>query len=98
MTYARLVTHYVYHNAWLGDGRLLHNVNQLADIPGVLVNGRFDFQAPMATAWKLHRLWPRSELVIVDNAGHTASNPRITEELIRATDRFKRHGSPNSPG
>ena|SRR5712692_7698979 len=56
--------------------------------PGVLVNGRFDFQAPIATAWKLHSLWPRSELVVVNDAGHAASNPGITEELIRATDRF----------
>ena len=57
-------------------------------IPGVLVNGRFDFQAPLAGAWKLHSLWPRSELVVVNDAGHAASNPGITEELIRATDRL----------
>ena len=89
MAYARLVTHYVYHNGWLGDGSVLREVDRLAEIPGVLVNGRFDFQPPLATAWKLHSLWPRSELVIVNDAGHAAGNPSITEELIRATDRFK---------
>jgi proline iminopeptidase len=52
------------------------------------VHGRFDFQAPIATAWNLHRLWPGSELVVVNDAGHAASNHGITEELIRATDRF----------
>jgi proline iminopeptidase len=45
MAYARLVTHYVYHNGWLGDGSVLREVDRLAEIPGVLVNGRFDFQA-----------------------------------------------------
>jgi proline iminopeptidase len=60
------------------------------EIPGVLVNGRFDLQTPIATAWTLHSLWPRSELVVVNDAGHAASNPGITEELIRATDRFAR--------
>ena len=60
-------------------------------VAAVLVgNGRFDFQAPIATAWKLHSLWPRSELVVVNDAGHAASNPGITEELLRATDRFAR--------
>ena len=88
MAYARLVTHYVRHNAWLGDGSVLRDVDRLAAIPGVLVNGRFDFQAPVATAWELHGLWPRSDLVVVNHAGHAASNPGITEELIRATDRF----------
>jgi proline iminopeptidase len=90
MAYARLVTHYVRHNAWLGDGSVLRDVNRLAGIPGVLVNGRFDFQAPVGTAWKLHSLWPRSELVIVSDAGYGASNSGVTEELIRATDRFAR--------
>ena len=88
VAYARLVTHYVRHNAWLGDGSVLRDVERLAGIPGVLVNGRFDFQAPIATAWELHRLWPRSQLVVVNDAGHAASTPAITEELIRATDRF----------
>jgi len=87
MAFARIVTHYVRHNGWLGDGRVLRDVHRLEGIAGVLVNGRFDFQAPIATAWKLHGLWPRSELVIVDNAGH-AAGPSITGELIRATDQF----------
>jgi proline iminopeptidase len=88
MAYARIVTHYVRHDAWLGDGRVLRQLDRLADIPAVLINGRFDFQAPLATAWELHHRWPRSQLVIVDNAGHAAGNLAITEHIIRATDRF----------
>ena len=90
MAYARLVTHYVRHNGWLGDGSILRDVDRLKGIPGVLVNGRLDFQAPIATAWTLHRLWPGSELVVVNDAGHAANHAGITEELIRATDRFAR--------
>ena len=88
MAYARIVTHYVRHNAWLGDGRVWRDVDRLVDIPSVLVNGRFDFQAPIATAWELHHRWPRSDLIVVNNAGHAANNPGITQELIRATRRF----------
>ena len=88
MAYARIVTHYVRNDAWLGDGRVLRDLDKLADIPAVLINGRFDFQAPTAAAWELHRRWPRSELVVVNNAGHAANNLAITEELVRATDQF----------
>jgi proline iminopeptidase len=88
MAYARIVTHYVRHNAWLGDGRVFRDLHKLADIPAVLINGRFDFQAPLATAWELHHQWPRSELVIVNNAGHAAGNSGITEQIIQATDRL----------
>ena len=88
MAFARLVTHYVRHDGWLGDGRVLRDVEKLAEIPGVLVNGQLDVQAPLETAQKLHSLWPRSELVVVNDAGHAASHSGITAELIRATDRF----------
>lgn len=87
MAFARLVTHYVRHDAWPGDGDLLRGAGALADIPGVLVNGRFDLQAPLASAWQLHRVWSRSELV-VDDAGHALDHSGITEALSRATDRF----------
>jgi proline iminopeptidase len=81
------VTHYVSHNGFVEDGDLLRGARALADIPGVLVNGRFDLQSPIGNAWQLRRVWPRAELVVVDDAGHSA-NPALLGEVIRATDRF----------
>jgi proline iminopeptidase len=88
MSFARIVTHYVRHNGWLEDEILLRNAQALANIPGVLVNGRFDFQAPLSNAWALKRVWPRAELVVVDDAGHIATT-NVSRELVRATGRFK---------
>jgi proline iminopeptidase len=88
LAFARIVTHYVRHDAWLEDGRLLRNAGSLAGIRGILVNGRFDFQAPIGNAWELHRAWPGTELVVVDDGGHAADAPGVTGELVRATDRF----------
>ncbi|HEY7802142.1 MAG TPA: prolyl aminopeptidase [Dehalococcoidia bacterium] len=88
LAFARLVTHYVRHNAWLEDAVLLQNAGTLADIPGTLITGRFDLQAPIANAWELRRVWPRAELVIVADAGHAASHPDISGEIVRATDSF----------
>lgn len=88
LAFTRIVIHYMHHNLWLEDESLLRNADVLADIPGILINGRFDFQAPIANAWELNRAWSRSELMIVDNAGHAASNASLTQEIIRATNRF----------
>jgi proline iminopeptidase len=49
------------------------------------VNGRFDFQAPIANAWALKRVWPRAALVIIDQTGH-GTDAQLSSELIRATD------------
>ena len=86
LAFARLVTHYVSHDLFLEDGILLGQAHRLEHVPAVLINGRFDLQAPLANAWELRRAWPGAELVIVDDAGHAVDG--LTRELIRAGDRF----------
>ena len=54
----------------------------------MIVQGRYDVVCPMKTAWDLHRAWPEAELRIVPDAGHSAFEPGITDELVRATDRY----------
>ena len=87
LAFARLVTHYIRHNAFLEDGELMRGADRLADIPGVLVHGRFDLGSPIGNAWDLRRVWPRAELVIVDDAGHSAT-PAFRHEVLEATDRL----------
>ena len=84
------MTHYVRHDDFLEDGILLRDAGVLAEIPGTLVNGRFDLQAPIENAWTLHRAWPSAELVVVDDAGHSGGDPGITAAIVRATDRHAR--------
>jgi proline iminopeptidase len=88
MAFARIVTHYFYHRAWLEDGELLRDADRLAGIPGVLVHGRLDLGGPSVTAWELARAWPDAELHLV-GGGHTGG-PDMTDRLIAATDSFAR--------
>lgn len=87
LAFSRIVTHYVRHNLWLEEGELLEHVGAISNIPGVLINGRFDFQSPIGNAWALSRVWRKSELVIVDQAGH-GTDEKVSQELVQATDRF----------
>ena len=88
MARARICTHYFYHRAWLEEGILLRDAHLMANIPGILIQGRLDLAGPLVTAWELHHAWPGSELVVVNHAGHTPSDPGMTEAVIAATDRF----------
>lgn len=88
MVFARLVTHYWRHAAWLEDGALLREAHRLTGIPGVLVHGRLDVSSPVDIPWHLARSWPDATLILVDDAGHGTDHPTMTDALITATDRF----------
>jgi proline iminopeptidase len=90
LAFARLVTHYVAHDAFLEEGVVFRLLELIEDIPAVLINGRFDLQAPLGTAWELARRLPLAELVVVGDAGHSAVAP-IAGEIVRATDGFLEH-------
>lgn len=88
---ARMETHYFVNDGFFErDGVLLEDVAHLADIPGVIVQGRYDMVTPPATAWRLHRAWPNSALNLVHDAGHAAGEPGTVDGLVRATDAFAR--------
>ena len=84
--FARTVTHYFRHGAWLGEGQLLDEAGRLAEIPGVLIHGRLDLGSPLQSAWELARAWSGSELVVVEGSGHTSG--ALDLEVVAATDRF----------
>ena len=86
MAFARIVTHYFHHHAWLEDGILLRHAHLLAGIPGVLVHGRLDLGNPAVTAWELAQAWRDAQLELV-GTGHTGGG-EMTERLLAATDRF----------
>lgn len=86
--FARLVTHYWRHDAWLEDGVLLRDAHRLSGIPGILIHGRLDLGGPLVTPWRLAKAWPGSELVVVGGAGHDARDPGMAESVLAAIDRF----------
>ncbi|WP_280467145.1 prolyl aminopeptidase [Nocardia cyriacigeorgica] len=88
LAFARIENHYFRHGGFLDEGQLLRDIDKIADIPAVIVQGRHDIVCPAVSAWELHRAWPGSVLHIVDDAGHAANEPGITHHLVEATDGF----------
>ena len=85
---ARIENHYMINKGWLDEGQLIANTSRLRDIPGVIVQGRYDMCTPPATAWDLHKAWPEAELAIIPDGGHLFTEPGVLDRLIRATDAF----------
>ncbi|WDD93020.1 prolyl aminopeptidase [Burkholderia sp. FERM BP-3421] len=85
---ARIENHYFVHHAFMDEGQLLRDAYRLADVRGVIVQGRYDVATPARTAWELSKAWPGARLEIVDDAGHAYNEPGILRALIAATDQY----------
>ena len=88
LAFARIENHYFMNRGWLDEGQLIRDAASLRDIPGVIIQGRYDVCTPAVTAWELHRAWPAAEFVLVPDAGHAFHEPGILDALLEATDRF----------
>ena len=87
--FARIECHYFINRGFFSeDGQLLNLAGRLTEIPGVIIQGRHDVVTPMKSAWDLHKVWPTARLDIVDDAGHTGTEPGLAAALVNATDRF----------
>ncbi len=88
LAFACIENHYFVHQGWLAEGQLIRDAHKLANIRGVIVQGRYDMACPAQTAWDLHRAWPQAEFYMVEGAGHAYNEPGILERLLAATDGF----------
>ncbi|HMV40806.1 prolyl aminopeptidase [Plasticicumulans sp.] len=91
LSLARIECHYFMHDSFLAPDQLVRDVSRLAGIPGYIVHGRYDVICPLDGAWALHRAWPGSQLDIIADAGHAATEPGIIDALVRATDALADH-------
>jgi proline iminopeptidase len=87
IAFARIECHYFVNRGFFPeDGWILKNAHVLADIPGWIVQGRYDVVTPMETAWALKTAWPKANFEIVWDAGHASTEPGIIDALVRASE------------
>jgi proline iminopeptidase len=87
--FALLENYYMVNGCFLEEGQLLENADKLKDIPMTIVNGRYDVICPPITAFKLHKKLPRSKLIIVERAGHSANAEPLRTFLVNAVKAFE---------
>ena len=88
--FARIETHYFVHGAFFRcDNQLLEDAHKIANIPTIIVQGRYDLVCPCKSAYDLSLKLKKCELNMIPDAGHSASEPGIIDGLVKATEKFK---------
>ncbi len=88
--FARIECHYFVNGGFLDhDSQLLDDVTRINHLPCTIVQGRYDVITPPATAFELARRWPKADIKIIGDAGHSAMEPGIVDALILATNIYR---------
>jgi len=66
------------------SNQLLDDALNLAGIPGIVVQGRYDMLCPPATSHALSSRWPDAEIRMIEGAGHTLYDPGVRDAVMRA--------------
>jgi len=90
LAFARIEAHYFVNGGFFrSDDHLLEDARKIAHIPTTIVQGRYDVVCPATTAWELHKRMPKSQLVIVPDAGHSMKEEGIISALVEACDKYR---------
>ena len=54
----------------------------------MIIQGRYDVVCPMVSAWELHKCLPKANFHIIQDSGHSMTEPGIAECLLKYTDKF----------
>lgn len=107
---ARTEAHYFKNGCFLKKP-LLEQMEKIAQIPAIVIHGRYDCICPLDQAWELKKGWEmlggEVDFRIIEEAGHAASDPKIEAALVEAVYDLQQRLDPitsqnrspaNSPG
>ncbi len=87
--FARIECHYFINKGFFEkETWILDNIDKIRNIPSVIIQGRYDVVCPMISAWDLHSVWPEADFHIIQDAGHSMTEPGIRSKLIEYTEAY----------
>ncbi|MGH8632188.1 MAG: prolyl aminopeptidase [Burkholderiales bacterium] len=83
---AQVQLHYLANSCFLREGEVLEGCAKLSSVPAIIVQGRLDMVCPPASAVSLAQHLDAAQLRIIENAGHSATQPALAGALRTAAD------------
>lgn len=80
----RMEAHYFQNDCFMAPGQLLANASRLENIPGIIVQGRYDFLCPPSTSHALAAVWPGAEIRMIEGAGHSLYDAGVRSAVVQA--------------
>ena len=78
--------HYTKNNFFLKKNHILSGIKKIRRIPTIIIQGRYDLICPPKSAFLLAKNMSNCELKIIENSGHSMSEPNIKSNVLKAID------------
>ena len=80
----KMELHYAKNAYFLAENELLENAAILQTVPTTIIHGRHDLVCPIEAAWKLHKILPQANFIVLPNSGHIAQGDEMIDALVSA--------------
>jgi len=82
--------HYIKQECFFEPDQLVRDAGRLKQIPGIIVQGRYDLLCPPVSAQRVADAWGNADLRMIADAGHSASEPSLRAALVEAINEMGR--------
>jgi proline iminopeptidase len=86
LSLARIESHYFVNECFIEENQILKNIDKILDIPCTIVHGQYDIVCPIRQAYDLNQVYPKSRLIVAEDAGHSLLEPTISKEIFSIFD------------
>jgi proline iminopeptidase len=83
---AKISSHYFVNHCFIDEGEILASIDNIKDIPAIILHGRYDMVCPLHSADKLVQHWPSAQLQILPQAGHSGFELQTIDGFCKAAD------------
>ena len=83
---AKISSHYFINHCFFEEHYILTNINKIANIPAIIVHGRFDMVCRLSVADALVQHWENAQLQILPCAGHSGFESQTIDAFCKASD------------
>lgn len=91
--FARLVTRYFSHHAFLDDDAITSRLHRISHIPAYFLRGRLHIASPLRAAYEIAQQLLMATLEIVEADAHGAGGDTV-DRLVKVLDEFARSTTP----
>ncbi len=83
---AKISSHFFVNHCFFEENYIIANIKKIANIPAIIIHGRFDMVCQLSIADKLVQQWENAQLQILPCAGHSGFESQTIDAFCKASD------------